>query len=86
MKPWRLLGRPDCHLCEAFEAELRQRFPQLVYDKACVDDDPAWRFDYGRHIPVLLDAGGAPVCRSFLDAAAVEARLRQLGSQTHPVY
>lgn len=76
---WQLLGRPECHLCESFEAELLQTFPTLVLERACVDDDPEWRFAYGREIPVLLDPQGQVVCRSFFDADEVRARLGEIG-------
>lgn len=77
---WRLLGRPECHLCETFQAELSQAFPTLPLERACVDDDPEWRFAYGREIPVLLDPHGQAVCRSFFSAAEVQARLDEIGA------
>lgn len=77
MSRFLLLGRPGCGLCAEFEAELRAGFPDLELDHADVDERPGWARRWGLKIPVLLAAGGEPVCVSFFDAAAVEqARAR----------
>lgn len=81
MSAWRLLGRPECHLCEEFAAALAAAFPQIELESVCVDDDPEWRFDYGREIPVLLDPRGRPVCRTFFDEAAVAQHLLTMPRQ-----
>jgi len=63
-----LLGRPDCHLCEEFRAELEQAFPgRFDVREACVDDKPEWRERYGLKIPVLLDEQGTVLCANRFD-------------------
>jgi hypothetical protein len=63
-----LLSRPDCHLCEAFRAELEQAFPgRFEVREACVDDDPEWRRRYGLKVPVLLDERGELLCATRFD-------------------
>jgi hypothetical protein len=72
-----LLGRPGCHLCEEFRDELEAAFPgRFDVKEACVDDDPDWRRRYGLKIPVLLDASGALVSASRLDADNLAALLQ----------
>lgn len=74
----RLLTRPDCGLCEQFEAALldlsRQRPlpPVLMVD---VDSDPELVRRYGLDIPVLL-WGEAKVCQHRLDRGELERLLR----------
>ncbi len=65
-----LLGRPDCHLCEEFEAELRAHLGGTPFElaHACVDDTAEWRLRYGRRIPVLLDAAGEVIAEGRFDA------------------
>lgn len=76
MKRYTLLTRPDCHLCEAFEAELLALFgEQLELELVQVDHHPQWQAEYGLSIPVLLDAQDRFVCAVSLDAAAVTAAL-----------
>lgn len=66
-----LLGRPDCHLCEDFEAALREHLGAAVdVDHACVDERAEWRLRYGRRIPVLLDDAGEVVAEGRFDPAA----------------
>ncbi|WP_051277900.1 glutaredoxin family protein [Solimonas flava] len=76
--PWLLLSRPDCHLCEAFEAALRVHLgPALpALDYACVDERGEWRMRYGHRIPVLLDADGRVLAEGVFEAAAFERALR----------
>jgi hypothetical protein len=75
----RLLTRPDCGLCEQFEAELlnlsRQRPlpPVLTVD---VDSDPELARRYGLDIPVLL-WGDVKVCQHRLDRTELERLLRR---------
>ncbi|MES0873596.1 glutaredoxin family protein [Sinimarinibacterium thermocellulolyticum] len=73
-----LLGRPDCHLCEAFEQALREGpLPDgCVVDHACVDDRGEWRMRYGRRIPVLLDEDGRVLAEGVFDPAALSAGMR----------
>ena len=67
-----LLGRPDCHLCEEFRAELEQAFPgRFEVRAACVDDDPEWVRRYGLKIPVLLDEQGGLLCATRFDPTAL---------------
>jgi len=67
-----LLGRPDCHLCGEFRAELEQAFPgRFELREACVDDDPEWVRRYGLKIPVLLDEQGALLCATRFDPTAL---------------
>jgi hypothetical protein len=67
-----LLGRPDCHLCEDFEAALRAHFGDrpLCIAHASVDECAEWRMRYGRRIPVLLDESGEVVAEGRFDPAA----------------
>jgi len=60
LKPLILLGRPGCHLCEEFLADLLQAFPLMAerVTQANVDDNPDWHLVYGVRIPVLLSAEG----------------------------
>ena len=68
-----LLGRPDCHLCEEFEEELRAHPRAQVFEiqRADVDSRADWRDQFGRRIPVLLDQNGELVCEVHFDAAAL---------------
>ncbi|WJW76137.1 glutaredoxin family protein [Thiohalobacter sp. IOR34] len=77
MKKLLLYGRPDCHLCQDMEAELRRLQPEAgfrleVYD---VDRDPAWAERYGRWVPVL-EAEGREICHYFLDLVALQRYLQ----------
>lgn len=68
-----LLGRPDCHLCEEFRAELEQAWPgRFELREACVDDRPEWRQRYGLKVPVLLDEAGALVCATRFDPESLK--------------
>ena len=70
-----LLGRPDCHLCEEFRAEVEQAFPgRFDVREACVDDKPEWRARFGERIPVLLDAAGTVLAESRFEPAALSRR------------
>ena len=68
-----LLGRPDCHLCEEFEDELRAhprtRFFEIQH--ADVDSRADWRERHGKRIPVLLDEKGRIVCEGHFDPASL---------------
>ncbi|QHS09831.1 glutaredoxin family protein [Sinimarinibacterium sp. NLF-5-8] len=80
-----LLGRPECHLCEDFEAELRAHWPAdgaLQLRVADVDDRGEWRMRYGARIPVLLDADGEVALEGRFDLQrwqAVCARVQNRG-------
>ncbi len=69
-----LLGRPDCHLCEEFEAALRAHLGSATFqlDHACVDDRAEWRLRFGLRIPVLLNDAGAVLSEGVFDSAAFE--------------
>lgn len=73
-----LLSRPGCHLCEEFEQELLAHFgPDAIrLQHAQVDQRLDWLVEYGRRIPVLLDASGQAVCEVRLDPEAVRRALR----------
>ena len=70
-----LLGRPDCGLCEEFEAELRAHpdFAGLRLEHGDVDASPDWQRRYGLRIPVLLDAWNEVVCEGRFDAGSFES-------------
>jgi hypothetical protein len=72
-----LLSREDCPLCDEFLEELAHEFPQLAGAVliADVDSRQDWQAQYGRRIPVLLDAAGAVWSEGRLDPPAVAARL-----------
>ena len=74
-----LLGRPDCGLCEEFEAELvtHPSFAGLQLRHGDVDSDAAWQRRYGLRIPVLLDPWDEVICEGRFDAAAFEAWQRE---------
>lgn len=66
-----LLTRPDCGLCEEFEAALRQLAAQLPLPPLRlldVDSDPELARRHGLDILVLL-WGGAKICQHRLDRA-----------------
>jgi len=65
-----LLGRPDCHLCEAFLEALEMDCPALVPELTLADVDSRtdWQQRFGLRIPVLIDANGAVVCEGHFDA------------------
>ncbi len=69
-----LLGRPDCGLCEEFEAELRAHpdFTGLRLEHGDVDASPDLQRRYGLRIPVLLDAWNEVVCEGRFEAKAFE--------------
>jgi hypothetical protein len=69
-----LLGRPDCHLCEVFEAALRA----VPLTHACVDERAEWRMRYGRRIPVLLGADGEVLAEGHFDAEDFARRYTSL--------
>ncbi len=64
-------SRRGCHLCELLLEELeplvRGRARITVRD---VDDDPAWRAEYGDRVPVL-HCDGEDICQYNLDRQAV---------------
>lgn len=66
-----LLGRPDCHLCEAFEQELHER--RIAFEHADVDSRPDWQRRWGLKIPVLLASDGSLICAGEFDAPAIIA-------------
>lgn len=76
---WLLLARPDCHLCEDFEAALREHLGvrPLTLDHADVDARGEWRMRYGTRIPVLLDEQGQVLAEGIFDAGAFERNLRR---------
>ncbi len=70
-----LLGRPECDLCEEFEAELcaHADFAGLRLEHGDVDSNPDWQRRYGLRIPVLLDAWNEVVCEGRFEANAFES-------------
>lgn len=76
MRRFTLLTRPDCHLCEEFEASILALFGErLEIEPVQVDHHPVWLAEYGLRIPVLLDAQDRFVCEVLVDADAIEAAL-----------
>ncbi|MDO9451603.1 MAG: glutaredoxin family protein [Stagnimonas sp.] len=76
MRRFTLLTRPDCHLCEVFEAEVVAVFGErLEIEAVQVDHHPAWQAEYGLRIPVLLDPQERFVCAVTVDANAIRAAL-----------
>lgn len=78
---WRLLTRPECHLCEDFESALHEHFtglgePMPALSIVDVDSRGEWRMRYGLRIPVLLDAQDRVLGEGRFDAAAFEATRR----------
>lgn len=74
-----LLGRPDCGLCEEFEAELLARpdFVGVHLAHGDVDSNADWQRRYGLRIPVLLDGWNEVVCEGRFDSEAFEAWCRE---------
>ena len=72
-----LLGRPECGLCEEFEAELvaHPDFTSIHLDHVDVDSNAEWQRRYGLRIPVLLDGWSEVVCEGRFDAASFDAWL-----------
>lgn len=72
MREFLLLGRPDCHLCEVFESDLRDYLDAAGLGAriahACVDDRAEWRLRFGTRIPVLLDERGEVLAEGRFDA------------------
>ena len=67
-----LLGRPECGLCEEFEAELGGH-PDAAHvrvEHADVDSNAQWQRRYGLRIPVLLDPWNEVICEGRFDAEA----------------
>jgi hypothetical protein len=72
-----LLGRPDCHLCEEFEAALLAHAGSTVaLDHACVDERGEWRMRFGTRIPVLLNDAGAVLSEGVFDPTAFDRARR----------
>ncbi len=73
MRSLLLLGRPECHLCEEFEAELRAFLggAAVRIEHACVDDRGEWRMRFGTRIPVLLDEAGEVIAEGRFDPATL---------------
>lgn len=68
-----LLGRPDCHLCEEFEAALLAHTGgDIELERACVDDRGEWRLRFGWRIPVLLNEAGTVLSEGVFDPEAFE--------------
>ena len=74
-----VLAREHCHLCEELISELRQFQGRYSFEIEVVDvdRDPRLEEKWGDKVPVLLD-GEREICRHFLDAEAVDARLARM--------
>lgn len=74
----KLLGRPDCHLCEEFEQELLAHAGPGVFEieHVNVDSRPEWKRRYGTKIPVLLDSNDLVVCQAPFDPRMILEYLR----------
>lgn len=79
--PLRLLGRPDCHLCEDMIAVLHPFLEAglIMLTMVDVDSEPALAARYGLLIPVLLD-GEHEIAHYTLAPEALDAYLRKVGS------
>lgn len=72
----RLLSRPGCHLCEAFEQALQQGYGgRIELQVQNVDDDAQLRARYGLRIPVLLDDEDSLICELRPDRQRIDAWL-----------
>lgn len=80
-RPLRLLGRPDCHLCEGMIAVLHPFLEAglIMLTMVDVDSEPALAARYGLLIPVLLD-GEHEISHYTLAPEALDAYLRKVGS------
>jgi len=73
-----LLSRPECHLCEAFTAELASLQSQMALPALTVldvDSDAGLARRFGLDIPVLL-LDGIKVCQHRLDPDELRRLLR----------
>lgn len=68
--PLRLYGRRHCHLCEEMAEALRAR--GVAFEEIDVESSAELKARYGRFVPVLTDAQGKELCRTRLDAAALQ--------------
>ena len=67
-KPFELVTRKRCHLCDEMKAVLDSELPALGlgYLLVDVDSDPSLRDRFGETVPVLL-RDGKPVAKVRLD-------------------
>ena len=76
----RLLGRPDCGLCDEMALELILAFAadpvELVVED--VDSNPEWTRRYGLRVPVVLDEWNEVVFEGRFDPDAFEQFQAQL--------
>jgi hypothetical protein len=73
-----LYGRPECHLCEAFLADLRPLLrPGVAVETVDVDSSVALERRYGLRIPVLA-AGEVELSGYPLDRERVRRFLESL--------
>ncbi len=72
----RLLGRPECHLCDLMEAALSEVVAgrRIDVEKVDVDQHPELRAAYGEVIPVLLE-GERELARIRVSRRRLEALL-----------
>lgn len=65
---WVLYSRNDCHLCDAFEAELSGSLPEIksACKKVDVDSSQELQALYGNDVPVLT-FNEEIVCQHFFD-------------------
>jgi thioredoxin reductase (NADPH) len=72
-----VLSRTYCHLCDDLIAQLKlfQARYDFEIDVVDIDRNPKLEEKWGDKVPVLLH-GEAEICRYFLDAAALQARLQ----------
>ena len=76
-----LYTRPDCHLCEAAKAALREVSVGIPFEieERDVDDDPGWTAAFSDDVPVgVID--GRKVFKHRVDANRLVASLRARGA------
>lgn len=79
----RLLSRPGCHLCDEMRSVISPLVERLggTLETVDVDSDPALAAQWGREIPVLLDADGRLVAKARDGAKRITRRLGSIPSR-----
>ena len=74
-----VISRSYCHLCEEMIAGLKLLQGRYAFEVEVIDVDrhPELEEKWGDKVPVLLD-GERELCRYFLDADVVDARLARM--------
>ena len=61
-----LFFREGCHLCEDMINQLRELFPEMVFQLQNVDTNPQWFNDYNDKVP-FLKCGDEILSQYFLE-------------------